>query len=1195
MRKTTYAIILILLLSSFPVAGKAQNPQPLIAATHEVLLSGRDWKMGSYPMGEGEKQKAYSATFEDRGFQTVAVPGEVQLQLGMKGMDRYYQIKELSTINEKEWWYRKQFIVPEGDRGKLLRLKFEGVDYYATAWLNGEELGAHEGAYVAFSFDVSSRVKFGAGNTLVVKVTCPWVPTGRGFGEYLKGDWMMPDPSQMSLPYAPYVLGPYWGGIPAYGNAAFPMGLFRDVKLIVSGRAVVDDVFVRTEGLSQDSSANLEITGTIRNYEAHDVVAELKLKIEPENFTGVSLPLPSETLTLHPGENTFHQKVAVKDAHLWWTWDLGKQDLYKLTTAISTPGGSAEDSKITRFGIRTIDRHPDMSYWLNGKRLFLKGSWYPMSDYYGSITTEETYTKDLVMYRAMNLNHLVNFTVVEKPIFYDLCDQMGILLITELPFGQFGPLHPLDPAYPRHKAFVESALGQVEEIIVALRNHPSIIEWATLAEAHAKDGGGWGMGSMSFSNYDYQGFSDAVGKLIAKSDPGVIYQPSLCDFGEQHFWMANAGMGSFGGGYQEHFNAFTGFVSEYGSLALPSLESMQTFLSPEDLWSEKNRAVPQWFNLPISVPAYSYLASFEYAGFSGVLSYTNHFIDRNIKSAQELADDSQLYQAFIMKYATEAYRRKMHDPINGIRFWAYAEVAPGIQWGIVDYNRIPKMAYYFLKQAEAQFNLNFAYERALESQVSGTELKIPVWIANEHRREVPVKVQCEIVDLQGQKVWSKDFQATVASDASQQVGEVDWVTPDTPGVYVLKGQAGEVGGKLQAENRTFIKVTPKLLRKSARVLVIGERKYSMPVVTMLRAMGMKVEEIDEEDFLQLKALKDSAALKNGYDVVWLASFDSLWKILSKEEAEGLKQAVRDGLSFIHTGGPGSFHGGYGKGACLEFTPLAEMLPVNLRTQNDLVYGESGAPQKAGESGAGRVRTIGATDPSMGWDTSLLGKFGVSGFNEVGLKAGNKQILTISGHPLLVEGHYGQGRTLVFTGFTPEYVPDHALWDPKVVYPYMLDQELYLNPENKADFDVFMRMMAEATGDKPDVEYGQMLSMREKPLFQTLKEQTVTELKVPASVAAVISGDEAHMSLNIENPRGYAHLVRVSAAWDAESTKTQCLVTYSDNYFDLLPGEMKTIDVRLLNPRGLKGTIKGKFMLSGSNVHPAEVPVTLQAQ
>ena len=524
---------------------------------------------------------------------------------------------------------------------------------------------------------------------------------------------------------------------------------------------------------------------------------------------------------------------------------------------------------------------------------------------------------------------------------------------------------------------------------MALRNHPSIIEWAAFAEAHQKDSGGWGFGSMSFAGFDYQEFLRCDWEIGRQTRMPVssINPASVTSGNSTSGWQTPE---------WEVLEEDTKSTSTPSRDLFPNmaawrcrrLKVCEKLLVARGFWGEKNRTLPQWFNLPISVPAYSYLTSFEYAGFSGIVSYLNQFVDRNIRTAQEFVDDSQLYQAFIMKYATEAYRRKMHNPINGIRFWAYVEAAPGIQWGIVDYNRIPKMAYYFLKQAEAQFDLNFAYERALESQVSGTEMKIPVWIVNEHRREVPVNVQVEIVDLQGRKVWGKDFQATVTGDGSQQVGQVDWVTPDTPGVYVLKGQATEVGGKLHAEDRTFIKVTPKLLPRPARVLVIGERKYCVPIVAMLQAMGMKVEEIDEEDFPQLKALKDSSALKNSYDVVWLASFDSLWKMLSKDEARGLKQAVNEGLGFIHSGGPGSFHGGYGKGACLEFTSLAEMLPVTLMKQNDLVYGESTPPQRAGELGAGRVKEIGATGQSAAWDTSLLKKYGVAGFNEVELKPEN---------------------------------------------------------------------------------------------------------------------------------------------------------------------------------------------------------------
>ena len=238
-----------------------------IGKTTETLLSGPDWKLGSSPMDQGEKKEIFLPKFDDSSYLTVKVPGEVQLQIGLQGMDLYYQSKQLTLVNEKEWWYRKRFVVPNGDAGKMLRLVFDGVDYFATVWLNGEKLGEHEGCYVPFSYDVTSKLKYGAENLLVVKVTCPWVPKGRGFLEYLKGEWTLVSPGNiMRFPFPPFILGPYWDGIPAAGNAVFPMGLFRDVKLVASGSIVVDDLFATTKSLNADGSATLGVSGRIENH-----------------------------------------------------------------------------------------------------------------------------------------------------------------------------------------------------------------------------------------------------------------------------------------------------------------------------------------------------------------------------------------------------------------------------------------------------------------------------------------------------------------------------------------------------------------------------------------------------------------------------------------------------------------------------------------------------------------------------------------------------------------------------------------------------------------------------------------------------------------------------------------------------------------------------------------------------------------
>jgi beta-mannosidase len=671
-------------------------------------------------MDKGEAQEVYRPAFDDHSFSTVKVPGEVQLQIGLQGMDLYYQSKQLTLVNEKEWWYRKRFVAPKADDGKLMRLVFDGVDYFSTVWLNGEKLGEHEGAYTSFSFDVSRKLKYGEENLLVVKVTCPWIPNDRGFLEYLKGEWTMPAPRHViRLPFPPFILGPYWDGIPAFGNAAFPMGLFRDVKLMASGATAIDDLFVATKSLNADGSATLEISGTVRNHANQDVAANLDLKIAPDNFAGASIALPRQNVNFHPGENTFTREVQLKNAHLWWTWDLGAQNLYQLTATISPAAGQRADTRAAIFGVRTITRNSDMAYWLNGKRLYLKGAWYPMSDYYGSKPTHETYVKDLEMYKAANLNHLVAFTVVEKPDFYDLCDRMGILEIFEFPFSQFGPIEVLAYTNPRRETFVKTSLDQIRQIIIQLRDHPSVIVWAAFAEAKVK-GFGWGNGDEDWGKFGYEEYSNQIQKLVQELDPGTIYHPSLCDVGEQHFWMANAGMG-ISGGYQEQFNANAGFVSEYGGIALPSYQTLRKILTPEQMWSDQPTTLPRWFNLPIDIPSYAYQTSFEYKGLYSVLHRVNQFVDRHVQSAQELVDDSQLYQAFMFKYSTESYRRKKYHSINGTRIWAYGEDTPGIRFNFMDYYRIPKMGYYYLKNAQARFAVSFAYEHAVADSHLGGE------------------------------------------------------------------------------------------------------------------------------------------------------------------------------------------------------------------------------------------------------------------------------------------------------------------------------------------------------------------------------------------------------------------------------------------------------------------------------------------
>ena len=916
----------------------------------------------------------------------------------------------------------------------------------------------------------------------------------------------------------------------------------------------------------------------------------MEFKIEPENFRGESLTLPRKSLRIRPGTNSFGAEAILKNPQLWWTWDSGAQNLYKLTTTVVASAGQGKDSRERVFGVRTISRRDDMSYWLNGKRLFLKGAWYPEADYFGSKPTRETYEKDLELFKAANLNHLVAFCYVEKPDFYDLCDRLGVLIFFEFPFQQFGPVEVLAPTNPRRDIFVKESLSQLRKIIIQLRNHPSIIVWAAFAEAHEK-GGKWGFGPHDFVQFGYGAYSDQVGKLVAELSPGTIYHPSLCDLGEQHFWESNAGMGT-AGNYTEHFNANTGFVSEYGSEAMPSIETLQKVLPPEDLWSDRNSRLPRWFNLPINISAYAYLASFEYDAMASIFDRVNQFVDRHIKSPKELVDDSQLYQAFIYKYATEAYRRKKYNAINGTRIWCYGDVYPGIQWCFLDYFRVPKLGYYYLKNAQERLAVNFAYEEALESQVSGKPLKIPVWVINDYPRPIPIAVHYEIRTLKGETVLKNDFQTKMNSDESKEIGVVDWTTPEQPGIYVLQGTASELGGKLAATNSVHIKVTPKLFSRKLSLLVIGQRKYSRPISNMVQAMGVNADVIEEINIHELQRLRDTGEIREKYDVVWLTSFDSAWKFLDDSMVQGLKQAIHQGVGFIHTGGPGSFHGGFGMGACLEFTGLGDVLPVTLQSRNDLVLGPlerktSGIPQKFSP-----LKDIQISD-SLGqaWGDAGLKEHGLPGFNEVRLKTGSNQVLTISGSPLLVIGQYGEGRTVAFSGFTPEYAERRASWDSKIEFLYLIDQEFINNPVSKAYFVLFMQMLVAATGQQPATPYKELLLARDKPLFEILQDSPPGTLRTVKILEAKAEGLKATLSLDITNGPQYARLVRIRAEWEGPEDQVPYLVRYSDNYFDLLPGENKRVIVVLTLPPQAGKLVKGRLSIEGSNVPAQQVAVT----
>ncbi|MCL2659485.1 MAG: glutamine amidotransferase [Acidobacteriaceae bacterium] len=1126
----------------------------------EILLSDSAWKLKSFPMDSGEEQKAYAPGFDESGFKAVSVPAEIQLSTGLTGMELYRQRKEISLINKSEWWYRKSFTGPKLQNGERVRLVFDRSDYFTSVWLNGEKLGDHEGAYTSFSFDVTSKIKQGGTNVLAVKVTSPWLPKGRSLIEYNKSSFTLsaPDWNSQGISHYPYVMSFQWNGVPASGNAAMTIGLTGDVKLVTVPERSIDDLYVYTKSLNPDGSATLAISGTVRNDGSGDAQGSVNLKLRPENFTGDAEQLPRQELTLKPGTNDFSLEFTVKNPKLWWTWDQGPQNLYKLTATLDAPGQAAHSKAVT-VGIRTFTREPGMSYWLNGRHFFLKGVWYPMQSFYSSTDTRAAYRTGLILLRAANANFMVN-QVIEKASFYDLCDELGLLVFTQMPFNQVGPYQVLEPDNPRRDIFLKTAMEFGADILRENRNHPSIGMWSPLAESR--------VAAQAQKGY-YEPLYEGMREVVEKLSPGTIYQTSYCDDGEDHIWTATAGYFEYGD-YRNHYDFAPAFVSEYGSQAMSSYENLHKWIPLDDVWSEKNPRKPGWFNLPMNITENAYPASTMIQDFHSLLNWPLKMVDTDPRSAKDMVEASQLYQAFVMRYASDAFRRKKYNPIQGTRWWAYRDPAPGYQWGFLDHDSVPKMAYYSFKKSMAPLAVSLAFKNELEglpngdSQSGSSNVHIPVVVVNDHLTEVPLEVKTEVLDLKGNVVYSQTNKATVGADSTKTVDVLNWTVPGVPAteVYALRATVQQQNGDQHAESRIYLKVKsyanqmPKLDKK-VRVLLISTHRYGGALANDLRDVGVDLDVIDQEQLDRLGELRNAVELEKKYDVIWLGSFEALWKVLDDDMAEGVAQAVKDGVGFVHTGSESSFHGGDTMASCLDFTKLADVLPVKVREAHDDIDLLNTSKD---------LRVF-----ASGWTDAGLKQMGVASFNEVETKPGSDVVMKFMDWPLLVTGLYGKGHTVAFMGYTPyDNKSDEATWRA-----------------------LYSQMLLAATGENPQYRYAWVMG-NEKPVFQLLKEQPEASVKAtPAAIASTAKNGTASFKVEVANGGSFARLLRMRIEWN-DAMSHEPIVMYGDNYFDLFPHESKEVAVDVAMPEGFTGTARGTLILEGTNVPESRIPVSLSA-
>ncbi len=345
-------------------------------------------------------------------------------------------------------WYFREFDLPKLPADAIAQLHFGATFYKARVWLNGVEVGSHEGGYSAYSFDVTRHLR--EQNLLVVAIdNRPGMFTIPGFGA-------------RGSPDAWY---DWW----AYG------GIVRDVWLAVHGPVRVEKHFIR----SKLDDANATVSDRVSIASRGERRGKLMVMVEDPN--GAALPSLEVATRLIDGANEVPLTIRLRDIK---RWDLDHPNLYRVSLEFREDGGRTLSLGSETFGLRDItirNRH----LLINGQRVRLSGmTRHTDSPWEGLAESPGTMRYDWEDMKSLNMT-------LTRPVHYppgtraaDFADRRGILLIPEIPIWQASEEQLSNPQY------LELAKQQMRELIEQYGNHPSVFAWSVLNESAAGTPGG---------------------------------------------------------------------------------------------------------------------------------------------------------------------------------------------------------------------------------------------------------------------------------------------------------------------------------------------------------------------------------------------------------------------------------------------------------------------------------------------------------------------------------------------------------------------------------------------------------------------------------------------------------------------------------------------------------------------------------
>ena len=685
-------------------------------------------------------------------WKTATVPGNIFTDLLKHKIieDPFIKNNEekVQWVSEKSWEYKTTFNLSDKTLKKEnIELHFEGLDTYATIYLNNSLLEQTDNAFKKFSFNIHKLAE--KENELKI------IFTKTNHQETLKekkNPYKLPEGNRIYTRKAQFQYGWDWG--PELNTS----GIWKSISIKAWNAIKFENIFIK-QGEINKEKAVLSVEISIKSPTDKNV----------NLFTKINREVISSSISLKKGKHTYKVPIEIVNPKLWWTHNLGNPYLYNFNFQLISDG-KIKDQKSIKKGIRTIklitkkDSIGESFYFeLNGKPVYAKGANYIPQNSFQNHVTNQHYEKLLsdVVNSNMNMLRVWGGGIYENDIFYDLCDKKGILVWQDFMFAC--------AMYPGDIEFLANVAKEAEQQVKRLRNHASIALWCGNNE---NDEGwkrwGWQDNRTKKEKEDIWNdylavFDTILPKTVAKFSKTDYWEtspkygrgnPKYKTEGDAHDWWV------WHDGYPfEHFkNNVPRFMSEFGFQSFPSFETIK-YLNQNDTIHLKTDAIK--------------LHQKHARGFQLIDEYMKR--DYTIPTNDEdYVYVSQLLQAKGIVMGIEAQRRA--KPYNmGTLYWQLNDCWPAISWSSIDY---------FGNWKALQYKVKKAFENVLISYQEDTST-ISTHIVNDTFDEIKGRLRMKVMDFNGNIIWSNSELITVKPNISQKVYSIPNVDIDRKNVVYI--------------------------------------------------------------------------------------------------------------------------------------------------------------------------------------------------------------------------------------------------------------------------------------------------------------------------------------------------------------------------------------------------------------------------